>query len=427
MKSLPHNLGNPTISGNSTVTLASKKEYLSEIKERYLLSSRQEKKQILDEFCSTCQYNRKYAIRLLNAPSKKRKPVKCPQRGRPRRYDTPAVLDVLLKIWEASNLVCSKRLTAMLPLWMPWFERSFQTELDEHTQSLLAQISAATIDRLLKPYRAKYGRIGLATTKPGSLLKKRIPIRTNQWDETRPGFIEVDTVAHCGTSVAGQFVYTVNAVDIATGWTVQRAVWGKGETGVLKAIQSLEESLPFSLRGFDSDNGNEFLNHHLEKYLTNRKRPVEFTRSREYEKNDNAHVEGKNWTHVRQYLGYRRFDLPEYVPLMNDLYTSEWTLLLNFFLPSVKLIEKRRVGATTTKRHDAPQTPLQRVLHAKQIPRSLKTQLQKQFESLNPFSLHQAVKNKIKIIHHLRPTTLTETLEPHLSKQTISLTHTIAL
>ncbi len=402
MKSLPHNIGNPIISWNPTVTLSSKNEYFAEIKERYLLGSRTEKTAILNEVCCICHCNRKYAIRRLNAPSRKHKHQAHAKRGRPQRYHTPVVTDVLLKIWQASNLVCAKRLKAMLPLWLPKYEDYFRITLDADSKSLLEQISAPTIDRVLAPHRAKYGRIGLATTKPGSLLKKHIPIRTNQWDETRPGFLEVDTVAHCGTSMAGQFVFTVNAVDIATGWTEQRAVWGKGETGVLKAIQSIEEHLPFPLRGFDSDNGGEFINYHLQKYLTKRKRPVEYTRSREYEKNDNAHVEGKNWTHVRQYLGYRRFDLPEYVPLMNDLYTTEWNLLLNFFLPSVKLIEKHREGSKTIKHHDAPLTPLQRVLNAKNIPSLVKAQLGNLFDSLNPFSLQEAVKQKINFIHQLQ-------------------------
>jgi len=384
------------------VTLSSKNEYFAEIKVRYLSGSRSDKTTLLDEVCRLCHCNRKYAIRRLNTPSKKRKHKPLSKLGRPQHYHTPEVIDVLRTIWIASNLVCSKRLKAMLPLWLPKYEEYFHLHLDTVSTTLLNQISAATIDRIITPFRAEHGRIGLATTKPGSLLKKHIPIRTNQWDETRPGFLEVDTVAHCGTSMAGQFVFTVNAVDIATGWTEQRAVWGKGETGVLKAIQSIEEHLPFPLRGFDSDNGGEFINYHLQKYLTKRKRPVEFTRSREYEKNDNAHIEGKNWTHVRQYLGYRRFDLPEYVPLMNDLYTTEWNLLLNFFLPSVKLIEKHREGSKTIKHHDAPLTPLQRVLNSKKISRAIKAQLRNLFDSLNPFALQHEVKQKIKRIHQLQ-------------------------
>lgn len=204
---------------------------------------------------------------------------------------------------------------------------------------------------LIAPARKKYQKRGLSTTKPGTLLKKRIPVKTNQWDEKRPGFIEADTVAHCGNSTAGMFAYTLNCVDIATGWIEQRAIWGKGEQGSVKAIESIEKAIPFPLQGFDCDNGAEFLNWHLARYLVNeqRKKPVQFTRARAYLKNDHAHLENKNWTHVRQYIGYQRFGQPEIVELLNRLYTSEWRLYFNYFIPSVKLIEKKRIGAKVIK------------------------------------------------------------------------------
>jgi hypothetical protein len=177
----------------------------------------------------------------------------------------------------------------MIPLWLP-FDHSIAREARERLET----ISAATIDRLLAPVRSLHTKRGLATTKPGSLLKKHIPIKTNQWDEHIPGFLEADTVAHCGSSMAGTFVYTLNTVDIATNWTEQRALWGKGEHGTLEALTSIEAALPFRLRGFDSDNGSEFINWTIFDHYTKRKRPVAYTRSREYHKNDNAHVEGKN-------------------------------------------------------------------------------------------------------------------------------------
>jgi hypothetical protein len=197
----------------------------------------------------------------------------------------------------------------------------------------------------MQPWRTKYSKRGLSTTKPGTILKKHIPVKTKQWDEEKPGFLEADTVAHCGDSVAGMFVYTLNCVDIATGWNQQRALWGKGEQGVLQAIQNIEKTLPFDILGFDCDNGSEFLNWHLLRYFSKRKQPIKFTRSRAYHKNDNAHIEGKNWTHIRQYLGYQRFDNIELVDLLNDLYTKEWNLYFNFFIPSVKLINKVRDGS----------------------------------------------------------------------------------
>jgi len=274
--------------------------------------------------------------------------------GRAKQYDDPAILEFLTVLWRTMNLACSKRIKAAIPYWLASYDRP----LKGRTLDWLMDISAATIDRLLGPLRSRYSKLGLATTKPGSLLKKHIPINTNQWDEKEPGYLEADTVAHCGSSMAGMFVFTLNCTDIATDWTEQRATWGKGEQGVLRAIQSIEEALPFPVRGFDCDNGSEFLNWPVLKYFADRKRPVQYTRSREYYKNDNAHVEEKNWTHVRQYLGYQRFEDEGMVALMNDLYRSEWRLLMNFFLPQVKLVAKERIGSKTIKKHDKPQTPL---------------------------------------------------------------------
>ena len=246
--------------------------------------------------------------------------------------------------------------------------------------------------------RRLHTKRGLSTTKPGSLLKKQIPIKTNQWDEHVPGFLEADTVAHCGESTAGMFAYTLDALDIATNWSEQRALWGKGERGTLAALTSIEATLPFRIRGFDCDNGSEFINWTILAHYTDRKRPVAYTRSREYHKNDNAHVEGKNWTHVRQYLGYQRFDDPTIVPLLNDLYTNEWRLLMNFFLPSVKLIDKRRVRSHIIKTHHTPKTPLQRVLQSPHVDPQRKRQLRNLLNQLNPFLLQQSVDKKIRLI-----------------------------
>ena len=289
-----------------------------------------------------------------------------------------------------------------MPLWLPFYETEYG-QLPQYVLTALYDISAATIDRLLKPTRIKYKGRGRCTTKPGSLLKKHIPIKTNQWDETRPGFLEADTVAHCGESMAGMFAFTVDCVDIATTWTEQRAVWGKGETGVMQQIEDIEQSLPFTLLGFDSDNGSEFLNYHLLRHFHHRKQPVQFTRSRPYHKDDNAHVEQKNWTHVRQWLGYDRLDNPEIVPLMNDLYKSEWRLYHNFFMPSVKLIEKKRIASRTIKRYDSPKTPYQRIMESPHVSDVIKKTLKKEFDLLNPFKLRKEMEKKLaKIFKSLR-------------------------
>lgn len=197
------------------------------------------------------------------------------------------------------------------------------------------------------------------------------------------------------------FAYTIDTVDIATTWTEQRATWGKGETGVLKQIKDIERALPFPLLGFDSDNGSEFLNRTLLRHLTNRKHPVQFTRSRAYHKDDNAHVEQKNWTHVRQWLGYQRLDNPLTVPLLNNLYRREWRVFHNFFCPSVKLLDKQRVGSKTTKRYDSPKTPYQRVLESPYIAQVTKNAMTKYLETLNPFLLKKVIEEKLKRISSL--------------------------
>lgn len=385
--------------GADSMSSRSKREYLEAIYRRYKAGTRNQKKRILDEYCAACGYHRKHAIRLLKKFRRFSRP-KHKKKGRAPIYQTEAILVPLKRIWLAANLPCSKRLKAVLPLWLPGYAQQYGALTEEATKTILA-ISPSSIDRLLKPVRIKYKGRGKSTTKPGTLLRKQIPIKTNQWDESRPGFLEADTVAHCGRSMAGMFAFTIDCVDIATGWTEQRAVWGKGETAVLKQIKDIEISLPFPLRGFDSDNGSEFLNYHLLRHFAERKQPVQFTRSRAYHKNDNAHIEQKNWTHVRQWLGYHRFDNPEIVPLLNKLYKAEWRLFHNFFCPSVKLIEKQRIASKTIKRYDTPKTPYQRIMESPDIQAEVKKKLTDLFETLNPFLLRKAMEKRLKEIFKL--------------------------
>jgi len=374
----------------------SKREYLEAIYLRYKRACRKGKAVILDEFCTTCNYHRKHAIRLLHKFKRFTKP-KLNKKGRKSHYNKEAIVKPLKRIWLAANLPCSKRLKAILPLWLPGYIQS-HGDLDKEITDSLLKISHATIDRILKPVRIKYKGRGRSTTKPGTLLRKQIPIKTNQWDESRPGFLEADTVAHCGTSMAGMFAFTIDGVDIATGWTEQRAVWGKGERDVLVQIKDIEQSLPFDLLGFDCDNGSEFLNYHLLRHFSERKRPVQFTRSRAYHKDDNSHVEQKNWTHVRQWLGYHRFDNPDIVPLLNDLYKQEWRLFHNFFCPSVKLISKQRVASKTIKHYDSPKTPYQRIMESPFIKDDVRHSLTSVFKNLNPFDLRKAIEYKLNMI-----------------------------
>lgn len=374
----------------------SKREYTDAIFMRYKWARRKGKSKILDEFCATCGYHRKHAIRVLRHWKRFTKP-QSKRRGRTPVYSDPAILKPLKKIWLTANLPCSKRLKAILPLWLHGYQQ-VAGELPVEIEKALERISASTIDRLLKPTRLQYTKRGRSTTKPGTLLRSQIPIGTNQWNQTRPGFVEADTVAHCGTSMAGQFAFTIDCVDIATCWTEQRAVWGRGEMGVIEQLADIEKQLPFSLLGFDCDNGSEFLNHHLVRHFTKRKHPVQFTRSRPYRKEDNAHIEQKNWTHVRQWLGYDRFDVPALVPLLNDLYKTEWRLFHNLFCPSVKLLSKEQAGSKTIKRYDSPKTPYQRVLESPHVQESTKQNLRDLCQSNNPFLLRQAMERKIKRI-----------------------------
>ena len=359
----------------------------------YSGATKRQKQLMLDEFCALSGYNRKYAIRLLNASHSSREGKKAGKRGRKKLYDDPLIEQVLRDLWVATNLPCGKRLVAIIPLWLPHYDNYI---VPDDVYDKLMSISAATIDRILKPIRGRYAKQGFATTKPGTILKKHIPVKTNQWDESVPGFLEADTVAHCGNSTAGMFVYSINCVDIASGWTEQRAVWGKGQTGVLEAIRHIESTLPFPIRGFDCDNGSEFLNWHLMNFLTQRKHPVQFTRSRAYHKNDNAHVENKNWTNIRQYLGYQRFEHSALTQMLNELYTSQWSLYFNCFIPSVKLQAKTRRGSKTIKTHDAPKTPVQRLLESDHIPTTQKKRLREMVAELNPFELQRAMAAKIK-------------------------------
>lgn len=375
----------------------SRREYLISIKKRYKTSIRSDKKIILDEFCNSCGYNRKYAIRILNSTTKNKPLDKI---VRKKKYDNEELKSFIIKTWKASNLPCGKRLKPIINIWLPKYIESGEV-LSKEAKELLQQISAATIDRILKSIRHRFKKRGLSTTKPGSIIRNLIPLSTNQWEETRPGYLEADTVAHCGNSIAGMFVYTVNMVDIATGWSIQRAMWGKGEHGVLEALKSIEGTLPFQIKGFDSDNGSEFLNWRLLKYFKQRKFPVTYTRSRAYHKNDNAHIEGKNWTLIRQYLGYERFENPKLVKLLNEFYMTDFNNFINFFIPSSKLIMKERIGSKIVKRYDKPQTPYERLLKSKGIKKDVKEVLRLQYKRLNPYKLEKQIQEKIRKIFAL--------------------------
>jgi hypothetical protein len=375
-----------------------KQAYLAKIRDRYHKANREQKTKILDEFCAVCDYRRKYAIRLLSQRHAARPPAQ--RVGRKSRYNHPEMIRIIRRIWLATDQMCGKRLKAALPLWLPHDEAEHGPYTQE-VNGLLGSISPASLDRLLRTIRADVPCKGLAGTKPGTLLKNKIPIRTANWDIELPGYMEADTVAHCGNSLAGDFVWSLTMTDILTGWTECRATWNKGAKGVMQQVQSVEAAIPFPLRGFDCDNGSEFLNHHLLRYFTDHPNRPGFTRSRPYKKNDNAHVEQKNWSQVRQLFGYDRFDNPRLVELMNDLYANEWSLLQNFFCPTLKLKEKSRIGSRYRKTYHAPQTPHERVQASESVSVEEKQRLRVVAVSLNPFELKCRIEHKLKTIFQL--------------------------
>jgi 5S rRNA maturation endonuclease (ribonuclease M5) len=370
------------------------REYVEAVRERYERSNRKGKKRILDEMCLVIACHRKAAIRMLNGLRKKkaRRPGPKPQYGE-------AEVKVLRAIWLGAEQPCGKRMVAAICLWLPWYER--QEKLKKEVREKLLKVSAATVDRLLKPVRARLRVKGLGGTKPGSLLKTQIPIRGESWDEKRPGYMEADTVAHCGGSLAGDFVWSLTFTDIATGWTENAAVWNKGASGVKERIREMEKELPFKLLGFDCDNGGEFLNHHLWSYLRERDNPVDFTRSRPYRKNDQAHVEQKNWTHVRQLLGYDRLERSEIIEPMSELYRL-WGLLHNYFCPTLKLKEKIREGAKVRRSYEKPRTPCQRLLEMEMVDTKAKLRLKKQFRELDPFDLKRQIEAQLRRVFELK-------------------------
>jgi len=385
------------------MSLPSKREYLMQIRSRYRRAGRVHKSKILDEYCQVCGYDRKYAIKRLAADPHRlrRKP------GRKPLYDKERLLPLLKRVWLASDQMCSKRLRAALPKWLPHL-----SALSAENKTRLLSLSPATMDRLLKPLRIRYPGKGLSGTKPGTLLKHHIPIRTSNWDITRPGFIEADTVAHCGNSLAGDFIWSLVFTDIFSGWTQLRATWNKGAFGIQQQIADLEKHTPFALAGFDCDNGSEFLNYPLLEYFTCRQKPVAFTRSRPYHKNNNAHVEQKNWTHVRQLLGWDRLENPQLVESINDLYRKEWSAYQNFFCPSMKLVSKERVRSRYRKRYDTPQTPYERLLQSREVSPEKKDQLQAAYARLNPFVLKKIIEQKLQKIFALKSVHHSESMNP---------------
>jgi len=384
------------------VTRRSILEYAEALRDRYLGASKEEKGKMLDEFTKVTGLHRKAAIRLLHRLGRA---GLSRRRGRPRRYGT-GVAEALRAVWEASDRLCSQRLQPFLPEMVKVLRQHGEQMIDADTEAELCKMSPSTIDRLLRPWRKLGGRRGLSTTRPGSLLKSSIPIRTfADWQENKPGFMETDLVAHCGESSEGFYLNTLCAVDVASGWTECLPVWGKGQVRVRSAVHRMRQRLPFALLGVDSDNGSEFINQCFYTYC--RQEKITFTRSRSYKKNDSCHVEQKNGNVVRRLIGYDRYDSKAAYRCLGRVYDGV-RLYLNFFQPTMKLLSKTRHGAKVRKVYEIAQTPYQRLLESGILSEAKRAQLAATYQGLNPVALLKQINGNLEQLWQLarRPATL---------------------
>ena len=372
------------------MTTMSKKELISATKARYLKSGKKAKGKILDEFCASTGYARKYAIAILAAGYNNDRAVQMGRKAREPKYGSNVIL-VVEKIWELLDFPCGVRLKPSLPEMYDTLARHKEISLNETLKIQLAEIGAKTIDRRLKKERERrHLSRNRGTTRPGSLLKSSIPIRITDWDTSRLGFTEIDTVAHNGGDPSGECAFTLDVTEIYSGWTEQYAVLGKGETGVLEALKNIRQSLPFSLKGIDGDNGGEIINYHMLRYCAQEK--LVYTRSRSDRKNDNAYIEQKNDSHVRRIVGYGRYDSQRQVKQLNALYRNEYRLFTNLFRPVMKIKSKAKINNSVCRKiYDQARSPYQRLLNSRQMKPADKDKLTMLYLSLNPVQLKQAI------------------------------------
>lgn len=380
--------------------LVTRKKIANEITGRYLKASKKERGRILDEFCELTGYNRSYAAWLLrqDQPARRlgakagKKPQRKAGRGRKPVYGGE-VKAPLVRIWAVLDCPCGKRLTAALPETVKALERFGELKVTDEVRDKLLRMSPATADRLLAPERHKFTLKSRHKTRPGSLLKHQVPIRTfADWDEERAGFCEMDLVGHDGGSTAGEYCLSLDVTDVKSGWTELRAVRNKAQRWTFEALERIRCDMPFPLLGVDSDNGSEFINAYLVEYCKTNE--ITFTRSRPYRKNDNCFVEQKNYTAVRRYTGYPRYEGDEDLELLNQLY-EVLCPYLNFFQPQARLIEKVRDGSRVTKRYDYPKTPYRRLLADPQVDDLIKRKLKRRYAKLNPAQMMRDI-NRIQ-------------------------------
>ncbi|OIO45482.1 MAG: hypothetical protein AUJ28_04215 [Parcubacteria group bacterium CG1_02_37_51] len=374
-----------------------KKELITATKARYLKSSKKEKGKILDEFCKNTGYNRNYASIIFQAKYDNNRVGHEGRKPRARIYDSD-VLSAVIKIWEILEYPCGVRLKPQLLPMAKVLIRCKEKQINDEIMGKLKTISPKTLDRRLKKEREiRKIKRNRGTTRHGSLIKSSIPIRIANWDTNELGFMEMDTVAHNGGDPSGEFIYSLDMVEISTGWSEQRAVLGKGEKGVVDKVNNVKNTVPFDIYGLDSDGGSEFINWHMVKYCENKE--IYFTRSRPAMKNDNAYVEQKNYTHIRKWLGYSRYDTEKQLNMINNLYENELRLFNNFFRPVMKIESKEKINnSVCRKKYDIAKTPYQRLMESNQISRKIKQKLEKLYLSLNPVQLKKAIDEKIKNI-----------------------------
>ena len=377
------------------LTRRSIQEYVQAVKRRYFKASREEKGKMLDEFTQVTGLHRKAAIRLLNRLSR---PETGKRSGRPSKYGIGDA-EALRLVWEAADRLCSKRLKPFVPEMVKVLRQHGEQRIDAFTEGQICQMSSSTIDRLLRNYRKVGGRRGLVTTRPGSLLKSSIPIRTfADWQENRSGFLEVDLVAHCGESAEGFYLNTLCTVDVASGWTECLPVWGKGQERVGGTIHKIRQRLPFPILGLDSDNGSEFINQHLYTYCQRQK--ITFTRSRPYKKNDSCHVEQKNGNVVRRLVGYDRYTSRSAFQCLERLYNGV-RMYTNFFQPTMKLHSKTRHGARVYKVYETARTPYQRLLQSGTLTDGKRSEMVSIYHMLNPISLLKQINDSLEQLWRL--------------------------
>lgn len=363
-------------------------EYLIAIQVQYQASSKKEKSALLDHAQMVTGRSRKQLIRRLSLDLEKLSQKT--KSGRPNRFDKEALRPHIYYLWEQMERVSAKRMKAALKDWL-----RFYNNCPSYLKMQLQSMSATTLERYLSEARKAWAPKGLSTTSPARYMKNKIPIATLDRKIKEPGRLQADTVAHCGSSVKGPFVSSLTITDIYSAWTENHALFTKNQYEVHGGFKSIEKRLPFAIRAINTDSGTEFLNATMWRYTGYGNR-IEFTRSRPYKKNDNCYVEQKNFTHVRELFGYERFDDPELVDLMNEIYQNYWGPLQNYFLPTFKLKEKVRIGAKIKKKYEIPKTPYQRLMESSALTNVQKQELQTTKLNLNPFILKQGLEIKLK-------------------------------